>query len=581
MPGVGAWLSRGLRGEGALVALCLLLYLPGFFSMPTVDRDEARFVQASRQMFEAESWHGWIVPKVQERPRLQKPPLIYWTQALTAAGATGRWLGREYTGADAVWMYRLPSLLAAIGAVVMTTRLARRLFAPGAAILAGSLLACSPVMFWEARQGRADMVMLFFCTVAVHALWRCLEGRAAGVPAPARWVALLWVATSLGVMTKGPVPLMVVGLALLVLGALGGGWGVVKRARPLVGAMVVLAPIACWVLLLSREIDLGEYFRGVWRETGGRAASAMEGHWGPAGYHTLVAFVGLFPGSLMLGPGVVRAARRGLTGEGSGWAKVRSLRAAHGPSAFLLAVIAPSWVVFEVSGTKLPHYTLPLYPALAILAARMVFAASREARLRLPLLRALLWCFVAGVVVLAAAAGAVGGWMLLRGGDRENALGLLCAGGLVAVLFGGLCVSLLRARRFLALQIAGIAAFVLSASPLGWAAGRWSDMRVSRRLSDVIAAMDPRRERPIAAVAFHEDSLIFETHGRSRRVDEWKLKEWLSANPGAIVVLDAERALYWPRFAALGEVSGLNYSNGKRVSLVVGEFLAPRTEVAP
>src|SRR5437764_11045565 len=79
----------------ALLALCLTVYLPGFFSIPPVDRDESRFAQASRQMFESvalplsqrTSFHdgGLIIPKIQDRPRLNKPPLIYWLQSASAA----------------------------------------------------------------------------------------------------------------------------------------------------------------------------------------------------------------------------------------------------------------------------------------------------------------------------------------------------------------------------------------------------------------------------------------------------------------------------------------------------------------
>ncbi|MFZ4573219.1 MAG: ArnT family glycosyltransferase [Phycisphaerales bacterium] len=570
---MGRWLLPGIRGELALVVLCLLLYLPGFFTMPAVDRDEARFVQASRQMLEAPTWHGWIVPRVQERPRLQKPPLIYWLQASSAALCSGRVLGREFAGPDAVWMYRLPSLLAAIGTVVMTCRLARRFYAPPAAILAGALLACSPVVFWEARQGRADMVMLFFTTVAVHALWRCLEAPDRTKPALLGWCGMLWGAVALGVLTKGPVTLLVVGLAVLVFGALGEGRGVARRIRLVPGLLLSLVPVAVWVGLLTREIDLGEYLAGVWRETGGRAGTAMEGHWGPAGYHTLVVFVGMFPACMLVGPAVVRAARRGLRTEGRGWMMVRNLRRHHRGAAFLLAVIVPSWVVFEFTGTKLPHYTLPLYPALAVLSARMVFAAPREARLTRPVLRALLVVFAVGVGAFAVAVWSAAAWMLWRAGDAANAAGLLGFGVLTAVFAVPFCVKCAAARRYGALLGAAMAAFVFSVIPLGWAAGRWPDMRVSTRLAAALRAADPSGERPIAAVAFHEDSLIFETHGRSRRVDEWKLRGWLEQHEGALVVLDAERAPYWPRFVELAAVSGINYSNGKKVDLVVGEFL--------
>src|SRR5690348_4119435 len=69
------------RGGVGLIILCLLVYIPGLWTIPPVDRDESRFAQASRQMLESGTLEGWVVPKVQDRPRLNKPPLIYWAQA--------------------------------------------------------------------------------------------------------------------------------------------------------------------------------------------------------------------------------------------------------------------------------------------------------------------------------------------------------------------------------------------------------------------------------------------------------------------------------------------------------------------
>src|SRR3954469_22250603 len=101
----GSWMGGGL-----LVILCFAVYLPGLSAWPCVDRDEARFAQASRQMMES---RDFVVPRVQGRVRLNKPPLIYWLQSAVARVLAG-------DGLDAIWMYRVPSLLAAIAAVLAT-----------------------------------------------------------------------------------------------------------------------------------------------------------------------------------------------------------------------------------------------------------------------------------------------------------------------------------------------------------------------------------------------------------------------------------------------------------------------------
>ncbi|HZH47227.1 MAG TPA: glycosyltransferase family 39 protein, partial [Roseococcus sp.] len=53
-----------------LVALCLLLFLPGFFSIPATDRDESRFAQATRQMLDS---GDYVRLRVGEEDRNKKP----------------------------------------------------------------------------------------------------------------------------------------------------------------------------------------------------------------------------------------------------------------------------------------------------------------------------------------------------------------------------------------------------------------------------------------------------------------------------------------------------------------------------
>src|SRR5690606_24117103 len=99
-------------------------------------------------------WHdgGVVLPKVQDRPRLNKPPLIYWLQAASAAVFT-----RGDPFRDAIWMYRVPSLIAAIAAVLITWRIGVGLFddlwgGASAAWLGAALLAVSPIVVWESHQ---------------------------------------------------------------------------------------------------------------------------------------------------------------------------------------------------------------------------------------------------------------------------------------------------------------------------------------------------------------------------------------------------------------------------------------------
>src|SRR5918994_5719599 len=69
------------RAVALLVAVALLAFLPGFFQVPPVDRDEARYAQATRQMMET---GNYLDIRYQEQVRYLQPAGIYWLQAAAA-----------------------------------------------------------------------------------------------------------------------------------------------------------------------------------------------------------------------------------------------------------------------------------------------------------------------------------------------------------------------------------------------------------------------------------------------------------------------------------------------------------------
>ncbi|MEM1167050.1 MAG: glycosyltransferase family 39 protein, partial [Planctomycetota bacterium] len=183
--------ARSPLAGAALVIICLVAYLPGLFTMPPVDRDESRFAQATRQMVEgvreadspAEVIEALAVPMIQDRPRLNKPPLVYWVQAIPA-GVLGldraeRDIGRAWFGAALptgnIGAFRVASVFCSILAVVFTWRLGLRLFEPRTAFVAAALLGTCIMVLWDARQARADQLLLA-CTAAsmwaLAATWR-------------------------------------------------------------------------------------------------------------------------------------------------------------------------------------------------------------------------------------------------------------------------------------------------------------------------------------------------------------------------------------------------------------------------
>src|SRR5215471_2917448 len=151
----------------AFLLLCgLLLFLPGFFTIPPIDRDEARFAQATKQMVET---GDYVDIRFQDDVRYKKPVGIYWLQAAAVHTASALGLPRAQLR---IWVYRLPSLLGAVGAVLMTYWAALGFVTRRAAMLAALMMCASVLLGVEARLAKTDAMLLFTVVAAMGAMGR-------------------------------------------------------------------------------------------------------------------------------------------------------------------------------------------------------------------------------------------------------------------------------------------------------------------------------------------------------------------------------------------------------------------------
>lgn len=583
-----SWLARS-PGAAMLVLLCALAYLPGLWSIPPVDRDESRFAQASTQMLRSDSLEGWVVPRVGDRPRLNKPPLIYWLQASSAAilGAPDERSERGTAGVitGGVWRFRVPSFMAAIASVLLTWRLARSIGGMNGftSWLAGAMLATSVIMLWDARQARADQLLLAVTTAAMWALWECWKRWNEGLAThgrgtvPWRLSVLFWVLVGVGVMTKGPITPLVALLTAVALAIMARDARWLRALRPFTGAGIVVGCALPWIFLVAREVGFSNYFSIVYEETIGRSASAAEGHWGPPGYHLFLLPVMFWPGSLFTALGLALLWRAPAAQSRESW--WTRLRHADPSTLFLTAWIVPAWIVFELISTKLPHYTLPIYPALAIVSARAVGALSAQddgeslgQSKAIARIGQALWVIigigitVAIPIVLWRFAGvtASAGTMLLLGAAIGAATGMMATAALM-----------LRRNEFRRAQVVGLsAALAASVIIFGGMLPRLQAPWLSPALMEVLLRADPEQNRPIAAVGFHEDSLVFLTGARLARLGMPTIEPWLAEHPDGLLVLpkDKETDLAGTLASAaarIGSVRGFQYSKGRWVDLIV------------
>lgn len=588
-----AWASGWSRGGLALVVLCLAVYLPGLWSIPPVDRDECRFAQASRQMFEAAALPaseqnpalhsgGWAIPYYGDKPRLNKPPLIYWLQVASAWTITG-----GHPRDDAIWMYRLPSVFAAMIVVLATWRLGLGMFDPRAAWLGAVLLAVCPIMAWESHQARADMVLLACCTVMQLALWRTYKRLPAALPlfssatstqapptatfATSReksqtlWSSwglpiVFWLALTAGIMTKGPIAPLVAVATILSLCIVTRHWRWLARLRPLVGLLILIAGVTPWVVLVAKQIGFAAYMEILNKEVVQRSTvGSQEGHWGPPGFHTALLFALFFPGSLMVVDGLIRAWRRAWPTRAAGGVRTSP----RGAELFLLAWIVPTWLVFEIVTSKLAHYTLPMYPAVALLAARHAMGLLRggtpwKAWTWLQHVAVGVWgltsiflvhgaAFVLTIFMIMRSNGLLSGsWLMLIGG---SALVLIAVGlvgyGLVLMRRGWVAQALVVTATALALLYVPL--FLILAP-------RFAPGVESSIIMEQVRELDPKGTLPV--VTMHkQDSMMFWTRGTAvrtgrdgvrSRVAEGRPAVFVLGEPDPFVLKD-EIAKRWPR----------------------------------
>src|SRR6202047_2712898 len=232
----------------AFLILCgLLLFLPGFFNIPPIDRDEARFAQATKQMVES---GDFVDIRFQDDVRYKKPVGVYWLQAAAVETASALGLPRAQVR---IWLYRIPSLIGAIGGVLLTYWTALAFVTRRGAVLAGLMMASSVLLGAEARLAKTDAMLLFTVVAAMGAMARVyLSWQRGEDPAhpPWTWPMIFWTALAAGILLKGPLILMFVGLTIATLAILDRSATWLWRLRPVWGLMWLL------VFVLSLVIPL-------------------------------------------------------------------------------------------------------------------------------------------------------------------------------------------------------------------------------------------------------------------------------------------------------------------------------------
>jgi 4-amino-4-deoxy-L-arabinose transferase-like glycosyltransferase len=521
------------RAVAILIVVAMLSFLPGFFQVPPIDRDEARFAQATKQMVES---GDYVDIRFQNESRYKKPVGIYWLQAAVVKTAS-RIGGHEML--TEIWLYRLPSLLGAIGSVLLTYWVALAFVTRRTALLASVMMATCVLLGVEARLAKTDAMLSLTVIAAMGAMARVYLARLRDPQAAIGWTmpAIFWTAMAAGFLLKGPLIMMFVVLTVVTLAIVDRSARWLLALRPFAGILWMIVLVLPWFAAIVVRSGDSFFAQSLGDDMLSKVASSQEAHGAPPGLYFLLFWVTFWPAAVL-----------------AGMAAPALLRAWRQPGAkFLLAWLVPSWLVFELVVTKLPHYVLPLYPAIAIMVAGIlesgllskarwfihgtigfflfptiigvvslvgVFVIAKQ-----PALSA--WPFVGAAMVLGLVA-----WRLFESDGPERAL--------LRAAAASICVS-----------------FAVFSVAFPTMTGLFPSVAVAEAVHDS-GCKDPLS----VSVGYQEPSLVFLVGSGLRFVDGSTAADFLRGGPCRFAIVDARNERI---FAQRAETIGARYSQNSRI----------------
>ena len=548
-PSPPRWLTGASRHAFALLALLgLLLWLPGVLSLPALDRDESRFAQSSRQMLES---GNWVDIRFGQVPRYKKPVGIYWLQA----GATK--LAGLVTGHDdRIWTYRLPSLFGGLAAAWLTVWCAQALTGAEAALVAGLLMLGSVLLTAEATIATTDAVLLA-CAIGMQGvllrLYRAARDNTAPEPS-SRTIMWGWAAAAAGILIKFPVVPGVAIATMIGLVAWDRKWDWLGRLRPRQGLVLTLLLVSPWLIAIAIQSQGAFFQQSLGNDFAAKIAGGQESHGGWPGYYLLLSAACFWPSILFVLPGVTQGV----------------MRRAEPAVRFLLVWAGSWWLVVELVPTKLPHYVLPAYPPLAILAA-MFLLDPRSVKWLTQARWIAIFQFAAGAAVFAAA-------ILLAphyfGGDESWTVP--AAAGLGVILALAALVLMILRKPLIALLPALAAMFVFVPTLTVLVAPGLEQLWISERLKTLVAAATKPGDPSPAIAGYQEPSLVFALGADVVLSDGAGAADAGARSGGLALIEDSEKGAFLARLAELqadampvADLSGFNYSRGREQHVTI------------
>ena len=539
----------GWRGPLLAALVALLAGLPSLLLLPPLDRDESRYAQATSQMLES---GDYVDIRFQDEPRWKKPIGIYWMQA-AAVGLTSKVENRD------IAPYRIPSLLGAMLAAWAAAWAGSALFGARAGFLGGSMLGATFLLSSEAGIAKTDAMLCGSVTLAMAGLARLyMASRIAplvkGDPTQRLWKLMFWMGTGLSILIKGPIGLLVVIPALIMLCLWDRQWAWLKRLGWGWGLPLLILIVGPWAIAVTIATDGGFWREAIGNDLGNKVTGADESHGGFIGMYAVISPLLLFPATLML-PAALS----------TGWH-----RRAEPAIRFLVCWLVPCWLIFELAPTKLAHYTLPTFGAIALLMA---------AALTQPIGKISRWVGAGLAVFAAVVISGIAVYGLTAYGTSTAqtwaTITVVCAA--MAALIGSF---LLLNRAAVTGVLIALGFGIVAHAALAGTIRQLRPLSIAPRLEAMLEknGLSPRQgltPGPVAITTFHEPSFVFVTGRDTELTDAAGAARALAEGRPAIVETGDDEAFRQAAAQtgvpgrAVGVVTGHNYSSGDDVRLTV------------
>lgn len=341
----------------AVIGSCIVIYIIGIFAIPLMDIDASQYASISREMLERDSF---LQIFDQGQNYLDKPPLLFWLSAFSM----------QILGVYD-WAYRLPSIIVLLAGIYATHQFAKMFYGDAIGKLSAMVLATSQAVFLISHDVRTDTMLMGWVMLSIWQLAVWFKQQ--------RWLnfILAFVFIGCGMMTKGPIALMVPGLAFASHFLIQRNWKQFFRWEYLVGILIIgimLLPM-CMGLYQQYDLQPGKLINGRPIESGLRFyfwTQSFGRYTGENFYHEMSHFTFLLenmfwsflPWIFFFLPALFLAVKLLVKQKFS----ITQQQEFITTGGFLL-----TYLILARSQAQLPHYIFVVYPLASVITAKFLY----------------------------------------------------------------------------------------------------------------------------------------------------------------------------------------------------------------